>query len=270
MARIWTPLAVDFFRCPAGVEAGKDGRALMVASLCWCQEQLTDGHIPSGSLRILAALAEVPPTTTAARLVDVGWWIVEPDGWSVKGWAAWNRSADEIDRGKEARAQASVAANHQRHHVKKGKFSDTCPLCLRTEVRSEVRTESDSESDSAPITPPDLSPPTPTPTPTTTTNSSISPSALLRTEDEEDPRIEQVLARIAESRAAGRTPKPSASWHATTIANLRAKENAHVEAARLFEDFPTAPVALVAGRILGEDCRNLTFYKRPPACLEAV
>jgi len=253
MARIWTPLAVDFFRCPAGVEAGKDGRALMVASLCWCQEQLTDGHIPSGSLRILAALAEVPPTTTAARLVDVGWWIVEPDGWSVKGWAAWNRSADEIDRGKEARAQASVAANHQRHHVKKGKFSDTCPLCLRTEVRSEVRTE----SDSAPITPPDLSPPTPTTT--TTTNSSIPSIAPLRTDDE-DPRIEQVLARIAESRTNGQ--KRNAKWHATTIANLRAEENADVEAARIFEDFPTAPVALVAGRMLGEDSRNLGLYRR--------
>jgi hypothetical protein len=43
----WVRLDVDYFRNPKALVAGRDGRDLHLASICWVGAQLTDGLIPA-------------------------------------------------------------------------------------------------------------------------------------------------------------------------------------------------------------------------------
>lgn len=97
----WTPLSTRFFRHPKVVEAGRDGALLFLASLAYCQEHLTDGHVPAGVLRVLCAESWSTPKAAEA-LVASGLWLEVDGGWLVDGWLDWNRSRAEVEANREA------------------------------------------------------------------------------------------------------------------------------------------------------------------------
>lgn len=51
----WVKLDDGFFRNPKVVSVGKDAKFLYVAALCYCGANITDGRIPAGALRLIAA-----------------------------------------------------------------------------------------------------------------------------------------------------------------------------------------------------------------------
>lgn len=102
----WAKLDDSFFRHRKARAAGKDGRALFVASLCWCGAQLSNGHIGTADLQLLAAEAEVRGTATARRLVDAGLWEEVDDGWVVHDYLDWNLPAEAELEKRRARAEA--------------------------------------------------------------------------------------------------------------------------------------------------------------------
>jgi hypothetical protein len=71
---VWVKIDDGFHRHPKARAAGKDGRALFVASLCSSSAAKADGYVPAHDLPVIAAEAEVRAKPTAARLVDVGLW----------------------------------------------------------------------------------------------------------------------------------------------------------------------------------------------------
>lgn len=97
----------EFFRHPKARAAGKDGRVLYLAGLCYAANQLTDGYIPRAALPVVAAEAEVR-STVARRLVDVGLWHGEGHdckvcpqppgvGWVIHGYLDWQTSRAEVE-----------------------------------------------------------------------------------------------------------------------------------------------------------------------------
>jgi hypothetical protein len=101
----WVRIDDGFFRHPKALGAGKDGRALFVAALCWSSANLTDGRIPREALRVVCGDAEVK-LSTAAVLVAAGLWHEHPDGgWVVHDWSVYQRSAGDVgewrERGRE-------------------------------------------------------------------------------------------------------------------------------------------------------------------------
>lgn len=96
----WVRLDDQFFRHAKARAAGKDGRALYLAALCFASANLTDGIIRSIDLPLLAAEAEVKPST-ARRLVDAGLWHVVEGGWRIHDWEHRNPSADEVKERRE-------------------------------------------------------------------------------------------------------------------------------------------------------------------------
>ena len=62
----WTPLAVDFFADPTIRKVGRDAALLYVAGLCYCQEHLTDGVIPDGSVGLLAVASWSKPAAACS------------------------------------------------------------------------------------------------------------------------------------------------------------------------------------------------------------
>jgi hypothetical protein len=103
---MWVKIDDGFFRHPKARAAGKDGRALFIAGLCWTSAQLTDGFIAAHDLGPIAAEAEVRPGPTSRRLVEIGLWDETDGGWLVHDYHDFNLSAEQVLAKKEARSRA--------------------------------------------------------------------------------------------------------------------------------------------------------------------
>lgn len=102
----WVKIDDAFLRHPKARAAGKDGRALFIAGLCWCATHGTDGRIEAYDLPVIAAEADVRPAATARRLVDVGLWEATDGGWLVHDYLDYNPSAAATEELRAKRAEA--------------------------------------------------------------------------------------------------------------------------------------------------------------------
>lgn len=84
--------------------AGPDAAWLWLCGVCYCQDGLTDGHIPAVALPMLGV-----PMAKAKRLagvlVTVGLWEVAADGWTVHDYLDHNNDADYVRSVRESRAE---------------------------------------------------------------------------------------------------------------------------------------------------------------------
>lgn len=99
----WVRLDDGFVTHPRMVAAGKDGRALFIAGLCYCGKHSTDGRIPKAAIPMLAAQAGVRPATSK-RLIDAGSWIDHDTEIEVHDFLEYNPSREQTT---ERRAEIS-------------------------------------------------------------------------------------------------------------------------------------------------------------------
>lgn len=107
--RLYVPLDTEFFRRPRIVRLGLEGRALYLAGLCWCKQQLTDGSIPYEALPSLVADAGIERRRVdkaVAALVLNDAWEANGEGWHVADWSQWNKTRAEIDEESERKRAA--------------------------------------------------------------------------------------------------------------------------------------------------------------------
>ena len=105
----WVRLDTSFPRNPKllAMLAEKDGhRAALVyiCSLSYAGEQGTDGFITREALPHLHGR-----TADAARLTAHRFWIEQPGGWLINGWAEFQESSEET-QARRKRAQAAAQA----------------------------------------------------------------------------------------------------------------------------------------------------------------
>ncbi|PBC71530.1 hypothetical protein BX265_6140 [Streptomyces sp. TLI_235] len=134
----WVRISDDFYDHPKFDAAGALGIALWVASLAWCNRNLTDGLIPRRTaLRLLdfedAADAvsnadrnavtngprntDVTPSVArfvAERLVIAGLWVEEGDGFRIHDYLDYQRSAEQIGAEREKNAARQKAFRDRR------------------------------------------------------------------------------------------------------------------------------------------------------------
>jgi len=60
---MWVRLSDDFYICNKVKFVRRDARDLFIAMVSWCNRALTDGYVPEHQLELLAAEAEIKPTT---------------------------------------------------------------------------------------------------------------------------------------------------------------------------------------------------------------
>lgn len=109
----WVRLDDAFFHHTKVMRVGKDGMLLFLASLCYCSSGSTDGYIDGAVVRKLAALAEVEDVAAATgRLLTVGMWERDGDGYRVHDYLKYNPSAEQVRelRAEGARRQAEWRA----------------------------------------------------------------------------------------------------------------------------------------------------------------
>lgn len=114
----WINLATTFPRHPKALAAGPAARHLFIVGLCWAGEYDTDGAIPGyvlNSLAIDAGISADDVGQAADRLVEVGLWIRNADGWQVHDWGQWQSTSAEREerRSKNRERQAAWRARQQ-------------------------------------------------------------------------------------------------------------------------------------------------------------
>lgn len=93
----WIRLDVDYFHHPRALAAGRDGRAVHLASLCWAGSLLTDGHIPGQA--VPGILLDAGTRRTAVDLVvESGLWLPNGDGYDINDYLDRNPSRAEVEK----------------------------------------------------------------------------------------------------------------------------------------------------------------------------
>lgn len=78
---------------------------LHVSAICWCAENLTDGHIGDRELALVAHIRGIK--ATAKQLEDAGVWDRTEDGWVIHDYLDYNPSREQVllERKKNAERQ---------------------------------------------------------------------------------------------------------------------------------------------------------------------
>lgn len=127
----WVKIDDQFFFKPRSRQAGKDGRALFWAGLCYCATNRTDGRIVHDSLPFIAAMAEVEQDI-AQTLVNVGLWSSDDEGFEVIDFLKFNpsRAQLEADAAAAAERQARSREKSRRDSQRDSDVSSTAPSPL--------------------------------------------------------------------------------------------------------------------------------------------
>ena len=111
----WGKLYGTLHGSPKWVALSKGPRALWVTSLSWCIDQeATEGLVPHHMLRRLDG-----SPAEAKRLVEVGLWDVEEEGWRFHDWLDYQRSRDKINADREAAAERQRKARASRRESRR-------------------------------------------------------------------------------------------------------------------------------------------------------
>jgi hypothetical protein len=116
----WVRLDVDYFHNPKVLAAGRDGRDLHLASICWAQRYLTDGHIPAEAIEVIAHDAGLNGRSTAVaveRTASSGLWLPDGGSFFLKDFVAMNGARVDVEREREQwRFRQQNARSRQRGH----------------------------------------------------------------------------------------------------------------------------------------------------------
>jgi len=217
----WVKLDSGFFLHPKALAAGRDGRDVFLAALCWSAQQMTDGVVPAHTLPMIGAFCGVADVDAAAtKLVDVGLWNNHVYGWEIHGFLEWQESREEREEWLEAERKRKRQAREQRRMAALASATpinrDTptvgetvraesarVPRDVRSREEEEIRSEKKSSSVSQQ---PDFTPLAALGIGTTTTTSS-----------DGDSRADRALRTVAARLAA--TAKDPAAYRASIIRN---------------------------------------------------
>lgn len=75
--------------------AGLEATGLFACGIAWCNQNLTDGHIPRHILPMLGDLRR--PEQLASKLVEVGLWHETDDGWEVHDFLDYQPSKEQVE-----------------------------------------------------------------------------------------------------------------------------------------------------------------------------
>lgn len=106
----WVKLDDDFFRNPKARAVGVDGRALHVASMCWCAGQVNDGRFPESDVPVIAALAGVHPDLAEVLFKYGLWETPEPGVVQVHDYLAYNPSREQVIARRDRAEKAGTAS----------------------------------------------------------------------------------------------------------------------------------------------------------------
>lgn len=92
----YAPLSAHYYKDDAIAEAGEKAELLYVRGLAFCADVLKDGHISDIQLSRFVGVGMRDAKARAEKLVEVGLWERNDNGYVVTNWRKWNLSKEEI------------------------------------------------------------------------------------------------------------------------------------------------------------------------------
>lgn len=109
----WVRLETGFFAHPKALAAGKDGRLLYIAGLCYSAQQLSDGLIPKAALPLIAIQAGTKPTAARA-LLGVGLWEERGEDYLIHDYLAYQQSRENSEKRSAERSESGKKGARKR------------------------------------------------------------------------------------------------------------------------------------------------------------
>jgi hypothetical protein len=107
---MWAKFDDQFYLNPKNASMDRDEQDIYMAGIVYCNGQLTDGFIPTSTVKMLCAWAKLPDKANAQaiaqRLVEHNYWEVVDGGFMVHDFLDWNISKAEAMALKEAKSEA--------------------------------------------------------------------------------------------------------------------------------------------------------------------
>src|SRR5699024_5357022 len=108
----WIKLDDGFFNNPKIISVQQSAKLLYLSGLCYAGANLTDGVIPHGAVRVLAAQSDIYDVSDAIlELVSAGLWYEHARGFEIHDYLEHNTSAGEV---RTKREQARVRMEERR------------------------------------------------------------------------------------------------------------------------------------------------------------
>ncbi len=249
---LFAAISLDFPDDPKVIEAGPMAELAYIRCTIASKRLLTDGVIHRAQARRWLDGIPGDPAEHLNALVAVG--LLEPheSGWCIPidVWAKWNKLAADVQVTRNKQSEGGKKGNHERHHVKAGKYDPECPMCVASSVGDRLvigdrsvdrlggdrpKTETKPESKTTPQ------------------------PADAAAESDRKRRVVEEYVRIGMNMAAASgTPVRHPSGYAM---KLGGSARAHPDFDRWLEMFPTAPPDAVAAWLHG-DKGSMRYYER--------
>lgn len=141
----YAPLSAHYYKDDAIANAGEAAELLYVRGLAFCADVLSDGFISETQLLRFVGVGMKALPRRVARLVEVGLWSKEGDGYRVNAWLKWNRSRDEITdlNKKDAARKGDKPADPDPEPPGDRKESERNPVGIQSESESASEVESE-------------------------------------------------------------------------------------------------------------------------------
>jgi hypothetical protein len=236
---IYAQLSCEMPRDPRMIAAGPLGRLVYIEAMLYCRENLTDGIIDR--LALIFWCPDVPVKTRAKhldRLTEVGALEQVSDGWQFPEhvWSRWNPSKAEVEGKREAERQRKADYRAKRH---------ASPNDVPTgQVRPATGRPRQPEEE-----------PEPEPKEERSHHLSTTPIRLVQPVD--DDRLESVLSKIVQLRAAKANPRSPHAWAAKVRRQVETDEMVRIR--DYMDRYPDAPYDVIAAAVEG-DTHSLAHY----------
>lgn len=127
MSRVWVKLDATYPEDERIMSSGACAELLFIRSICYCRRRVTDGHIPTSALRLLAFGIDGDPHELAATLVAHELWLDVEDGWLLRSYNAWQQTKETLAA--DAARKRSERAERQREKKERdiARTSAVCP-----------------------------------------------------------------------------------------------------------------------------------------------
>lgn len=126
----WARVDLTYFSNPKISELTSYAKLLHLASILYCAEHLTDGHVSRSALKTCADRAGIrrdSRTRRCTELVTAGLWHENGDGWDLHDFETMNPQAmkDEVERDRDLANARKRRSRARRHAVTESHVTDT-------------------------------------------------------------------------------------------------------------------------------------------------
>lgn len=162
----WVKIDDSWLTHPKALHAGRDGRALWIAALCYSARELTDGFLPEDALPLVAVAAGVRSGPAMAKLTSPWKPGANPSfepvdgGWMIHDFNVYQPSSEKVRDVKAKRAEAGRRGGSRSKGSSNDERPDEANHQAKAEANGQANRKRNGTPSPSPLLPTQVSSPT--------------------------------------------------------------------------------------------------------------